>query len=90
MPSFSERFLVIEHADLSPDALQGLLEEFVSRDGTDYGLTELSLEEKCNRLQSILANNEAKIVFDTETQQVTIIDASALNMGSIPAQQDGA
>jgi uncharacterized protein YheU (UPF0270 family) len=27
---------------LSPEALQGVIEEFVSREGTDYGETEVS------------------------------------------------
>jgi uncharacterized protein YheU (UPF0270 family) len=28
---------------LSPEALQGVIEEFISRDGTDYGEMEVSL-----------------------------------------------
>ena len=31
---------------LSPEALDGLVEEFVTRDGTDYGLKEQTTEEK--------------------------------------------
>ena len=33
----------IPHDQLSPQALRGLIEEFVTRDGTDYGTTEASL-----------------------------------------------
>jgi uncharacterized protein YheU (UPF0270 family) len=32
--------------DLSPEALRGLVEEFVTRSGTDYGAVERSVEEK--------------------------------------------
>jgi uncharacterized protein YheU (UPF0270 family) len=31
---------------LSPEALRGVLEDFVLREGTDYGLRDWSLEEK--------------------------------------------
>ncbi|MDH5185281.1 MAG: YheU family protein [Gammaproteobacteria bacterium] len=29
--------MIIPHTNLSPEALQDLLEEIVTRDGTDYG-----------------------------------------------------
>ncbi|MEE4114316.1 MAG: YheU family protein, partial [Desulfobacteraceae bacterium] len=34
-----EAMLVIPHRQLSPEALAGLIEEFVTRDGTDSGYT---------------------------------------------------
>ena len=37
--------IIIPHDRLSQTALQGLIEEFVTRDGTDTGYTEGSLEE---------------------------------------------
>ena len=40
-----DRYLVLDASALSADALHGLVEEFASRDGTDYGLTEKTLEE---------------------------------------------
>ena len=39
-------YLEIPWQKLSEDAFQGMLEELVSRDGTDYGERELSQEEK--------------------------------------------
>ena len=36
----------IPHKDLSPEALLGLVTEFASRDGTDYGEWEVLLEDK--------------------------------------------
>jgi hypothetical protein len=36
--------LIIPFQDLSPEALRGVVEEFVTRDGTDYGEFEVSLE----------------------------------------------
>jgi hypothetical protein len=40
-----EEILVIPHQQLSPEALSGLIEEFVTRDGTDSGYTRGSLAE---------------------------------------------
>jgi uncharacterized protein YheU (UPF0270 family) len=58
---------------LSPEALQGLLEEFASRDGTDYGSVERTLEEKVTRLRELLESGEATIVFDSESETITIV-----------------
>ncbi len=38
--------MLIPHRELSPEALQGLIEEFVTRDGTDYGESEAALATK--------------------------------------------
>ena len=37
--------MIIPHDRLSQEALQGLIEEFVTRDGTDTGYTDGSLDE---------------------------------------------
>ena len=36
--------LAIPHGELSPEALRGVVESFVLRDGTDGGAREFSLE----------------------------------------------
>ncbi len=41
-----ERFVSVDYRDLSEKRLLGLIEEFVSREGTDYGLKERSFEAK--------------------------------------------
>lgn len=61
--------------DLSPEALRGLVEEFVSRDGTDYGAVERRLEEKVADVTRRLASGEARIVFDPETGTANIVPA---------------
>lgn len=54
---------------LAPEVLRALLEEYASRDGTDYGERELSLEEKSDNLQAQLGRSELKILYETETEQ---------------------
>jgi uncharacterized protein YheU (UPF0270 family) len=59
---------------LAPDTLVALLEEYASRDGTDYGLRELSLEEKVARLQSQLRSGELAIVYDASSEHWDLLD----------------
>ncbi len=63
----------VPHAALSTEALQGLLESFVLREGTDYGEVELSFEEKVARLREAVERGEAKIIFDPDTESVTVL-----------------
>jgi uncharacterized protein YheU (UPF0270 family) len=58
--------------DLSPEALRGLVEEFVTRDGTDYGAVECSVEAKIAEVIAQLASGEARLVFDPETGTANI------------------
>ena len=63
---------------LSPRALRGLVEEFVTRDGTDYGAVERSVEDKIARVEAQLASGEVRLVFDPETESANIVLARDL------------
>ena len=63
------QFIEVPVAQLSEDALRGLLEEFASRDGTDYGERERTLEEKCSTLHRGLSSGELVLLFDTDSEQ---------------------
>lgn len=65
----------IPHEALNKDTLRSLLEEIVSRDGTDYGVTELSLEQKLSRALSLLDSGEAYIDFDPGTETCALMAA---------------
>jgi uncharacterized protein YheU (UPF0270 family) len=55
--------------------LRAVVESFVLREGTDYGERELSLDEKVARMIAQLKRGEASIVFDPESDSVTILAA---------------
>lgn len=63
---------------LSREALDGLIEEFVTRDGTDYGLQEPTLEEKKSAVARQLERGEVVIAFDSESETCNIIPKDAL------------
>lgn len=63
---------------LSAAALEGLVDEFITREGTDYGAREHSLEEKRGSVLRQLARREVMIVFDFESESTTIISREEL------------
>jgi uncharacterized protein len=68
----------VPHAQLSPDALRGVVESFVLREGTDYGERECSLQEKVRHVMRQLDRGEAQIIFDPNTQSVQIVVRAGL------------
>ncbi|OFZ58570.1 MAG: cytoplasmic protein [Bdellovibrionales bacterium RIFOXYB2_FULL_36_6] len=63
----------IPYDQLSPEALQGVIEEFVTRDGTDYGEIEVSVETKINQVLNQLKSGKAVIVFDPKSETCNIL-----------------
>ncbi|RYY75987.1 MAG: YheU family protein [Gammaproteobacteria bacterium] len=65
--------MIIPYKQLSPDALQGLIEEFITREGTDYGEIEFSLSQKVKQVELQLERGDVVIVFDVATESVSIL-----------------
>lgn len=61
--------------ELSNKALEGVIEEFVSREATDYGEKEISWDVKLNQVRQKLEDGSAVLVFDDETETTTILFA---------------
>ncbi len=64
--------------ELSEDALEALIEDFITREGTDYGAVEHSLSQKKSSVRTQLARGDAVIVFDLRTESVTLVLRSEL------------
>ncbi len=63
----------VPHAELSADALRGVVESFVLREGTDYGDREVSFDTKVAQVVRQLERGEATIVFDPATESIDIV-----------------
>jgi uncharacterized protein YheU (UPF0270 family) len=63
---------------LAASVLRALIEEFVTRDGTDYGEAERTLDEKVADVERQLSLGEVSIVFDPETESVNLVTAREL------------
>jgi uncharacterized protein YheU (UPF0270 family) len=61
---------------LSPEALQGVIEEFISRNGTDYGEIETSRETKFRQVKYKLETGSAVLIFDDKTETTNIFLAN--------------
>lgn len=58
--------MIIPHQSLSPEALQGILEEFVTREGTDYVLEEAPLAQKVRQIRQQLDQGKIVIVYNPD------------------------
>lgn len=60
---------------LSDQALKGVIEEFISREGTDYGEKEIPHEIKFYQIKHRLERGRAILVFDDKTRTTNILSA---------------
>ena len=75
MSGAAPQSVVIPHTELAADLLHAVVESYVLREGTDYGEREFSLADKVSHVISQIKRGEAQIVFDPETETVSIISA---------------
>ena len=70
---------------LSLEALHGVIEEFISREGTDYGEIEASPETSFRQVKQRLEKGLAVLIFDDETETTNIFPADNPNLRKIKA-----
>jgi uncharacterized protein YheU (UPF0270 family) len=63
---------------LSGETLERILDDIVSRDGTDYGEYDLSVAQKRSQALRSLESGEAVLLFDTESETIKMIPKDAL------------
>lgn len=67
--------VVVPHGELSPEALRGVVESFVLREGTEYGPRDVALETKVRQVLGQLERGEAQILFDPASGSIDIVIA---------------
>jgi uncharacterized protein YheU (UPF0270 family) len=70
------QFIKVPPQRLEVEVLQALLEEYATRDGTDYGEKELTLEDKVKRLQHQLDGSELYILYDLDSEQWDLVPSA--------------
>jgi uncharacterized protein YheU (UPF0270 family) len=65
--------VAVPHTELSEEALRGVVESFVLREGTDYGAKDVSHEAKVADVIRQLERGEARIMFDPLDASVTLV-----------------
>ncbi|MEH6444197.1 MAG: YheU family protein [Oceanospirillaceae bacterium] len=71
--------MIIPHTSIDKETLQNLIEEFVTREGTDYGDYALTLQDKVSAVQKKLNCGEVVILYVESTESVNIVEKKALN-----------
>ena len=71
--------MIIPIAEIAPETLHAILQEFVTREGTDYGLQELSLQQKMEVLMQKVKSGAVVVVYDETSESVNLMDVKAYN-----------
>lgn len=58
---------------ISEQALFGVIDNFIQREGTDYGVVETSYEKKFQQVKNQIMGGHVKIVFDPNTESITLM-----------------
>ena len=65
--------MLIPHNQLPPDTLQALIEEFINREGTDYGEQEISIKTKISQVMRHLEEGSIVIGYDEQSETCTLL-----------------
>ncbi len=75
-PDHHEEGVEIPYADISPETLRRMIEEFVSRDGADWGDAGGAMEVKIEQVLRQFKAGKIKVVFDLRSQTANIVSNS--------------
>ena len=68
------RFVLVPLERMNAEVLAAMLEEYASRDGTDYGVRERALGEKVARLRRQLIRGDLSVVYDLGSEHWDLLD----------------
>ena len=63
----------IPYTAINPDTLTRMIEELVTRAGTDYGQHEYSVKEKVAQVMARLESGEAEIFYDEQQELCEVV-----------------
>jgi len=71
--------MIIPYEKLSKEALRGLIEEFVTRDGTDSGYIKKALDQNVDMVIGQLHRGDAVVVYDEKIGTANIVSGDKLH-----------
>jgi len=74
----AEGSVEVPYDQLAPETLRKVIEDLVTRDGTDYGDVEKTTEQKAAALLKLLQRGEAKLVVDLATESIGLMTREEL------------
>jgi hypothetical protein len=79
----------IDHTLLSKEALENLIIEIITRQGTDYGEYEIDIQVKKKQLMHKLQSGDAVIVYSSKEDTCDIVRLEDLRKSSIISKTNG-
>ena len=70
---YKEEGVEIPYQEINPETLRNMIEDFVSRDGSDWGDAGGSMEVKIEQVLRQFKTGKIKVVFDLTSQSANII-----------------
>jgi uncharacterized protein YheU (UPF0270 family) len=68
-----EQGIEVPYDQIKPDTLRRMIEEFVTRDGSDWAEIGCSLEDKVDQVLRQLKSKKVKVVFDLASQTANLV-----------------
>ena len=68
-----EKAVEVPYERLEPETLRNIIQEFVSRDGADWGEPGGAMEEKVAQIMQQLRKRKVKVVFELKSQTANIV-----------------
>lgn len=72
--------VIIDFRQLAPETLHNILVEIITRQGTDYGESEIPLDVKVNQFHHNLESGKAVLMYDPKHNFIDAIPQDNLNM----------
>ena len=69
----SAKPIEIPFSSLSEEALAGVIDSFIQREGTDYGSHEVDYLQKVKQVRKQIEKGHVRILFEEETASVTLV-----------------
>jgi uncharacterized protein len=78
MDEYTEEKPILPPVEISPEAistdiLNAIIENFIAREGTDYGWEETAHATKLDQISRNIKKGQIRIVFDPNSESVTLI-----------------
>lgn len=73
--------MIIPLEQLSSEVLLAIIEDFILREGTEYGANEISKEDKINQVHQQLKQGSAVLVYSELHESVNILPSDQFKEG---------
>lgn len=81
--------MIIPYKDVPYDTLEGIVQEFVLREGTEYGEREVPLPEKVSQVLKQISSGDAFVLYDSVSESCDIVSRSSARYRQAKAGDSG-